>query len=61
MESREYWSFFYVSLLSQNMDRDKCPHSHWFIITQTQKIGISQEAATGDDTYVQSHKPFTPL
>ena len=43
------------------MDRDKFPSSHWFLITQTQKIGISQEAATGDDTYVQSHKPFTPL
>lgn len=35
------------------MDRDKCAHSQWLPIVQTQKIGISQAAAyeaSEDDT-----------
>lgn len=48
-----------LSLLSGNMDRDKQTHSHWFLITQTQKIGIPLVAASEDDTYDQNGNPST--
>ena len=59
MDSRE--DFFYLSLLSRNINRDKCTHSHWLLIAQTQKIGISQVAASDRDTFDRNGKPFTPF
>ena len=43
-ESRGDWCFLEISLLCQNMNRNKCAHSHLVLITQTQRSGISQEA-----------------
>ena len=42
------------------MGRDKCTQNHWFIIAQTQKIGMSLVAASEDDTSDQNGKPYTP-
>ena len=58
-ESHEDWRFFYLSLLSQNMCRDKCAHSNWLLIAQTQKIGIPQVAASEGDTCDKDGKPIT--
>ena len=56
----EEWCFIDLSLLSRSMDGDKCAHSHWFLIAQTQKIGMSLAVASEDDTSDQNGKPSTP-
>ena len=43
-----YWSY------------KKTEINHWFLITQTQKIGMSLVAASEDDTSDQNDKPSTP-
>ena len=59
-EFLEDWRFIDLSLHSESMDGDKCAHNHWFLIAQTQKIGMSLVAASEDDTSDQSGKPSTP-
>ena len=55
-KSHEDWYFSDISLLCQNMDGAKCTHNHWFIIAQTYKNGISQVAASEDNTCDQNVK-----
>ena len=38
------------NITHSSMERDKCAHSHCFLIVQTQKIGISQVAISEDYT-----------
>ena len=55
---RQHWRFVNLSLLSRSMERDKWAHNHWFLIGQTQNIGMS---LAEDNTSNQNSKPFTPL
>ena len=53
----EDWRISDLSLSSRNMDGEKCAHNHWFLVAQTQKIGISLVAASEDDTCDQNGNP----
>ena len=53
-ESRKGWLFFYLSLLSQNVNRNK--RAHCLLISQTHKTGISKVAAAEDNTCVHNRK-----
>ena len=55
------WWYFDLSLLSQSMARVDSAHNHWFLIAQTQKIGILQVVASNKDFCDQSGKPSAPL
>ena len=48
------------NITHSSMERDKCAHSHWFLIAQTQKIGISQVATSEDYTCDQNGNLFVP-
>ena len=49
----------YLSLVPQSMDRDKSNDYVWFLIAQTQKIGVLQVVATNEDACEQNGKLLT--
>ena len=59
-EAREFcenWQYFDISLISLSMGRDKSAHNLWFLIAQTQKVGILQVAAFDKDIFYLNGKP----
>ena len=56
------WRCFDLFLISQSVDMDNSAHNDWFLIAQTQKIGILQVAISeGDEILVSDYdgKPST--
>ena len=60
-EFHEDWSFIDLSLLPRCMDWDEYAHNHWFLIAQTQNIGMALVAASEDNTSDKNGKPSTAL